>query len=322
MPMRRRDFISYVGGTVATWPLVASAQRKAMPVIGILDPDVTFIFDAFVEGMRDLGYDEGRNIAYVRKVAQGRPESIPSLAIELVNLKVDVIVTVATQFVLAARQATTSIPIVYLAAGDPVAAGLVSSLSKPGGNVTGLSWFVDELSAKRVELLHDLIPNLRDVAVFYDPGTPPAALEATEQAGGRLGLELRATPLPSAESYESAFREAAAAHVDAVDVLASPFFNANRERFAELAGKYRLPAIYETGEYVRSGCLMAYGPVFTDMARRGATYVDRILRGAKPGDLPIERPTKFELVINLKAANALGLSIPLSILARADEVIE
>jgi putative ABC transport system substrate-binding protein len=319
--MRRREFIALVGGTAAG-PLAARAQQKAMPVIGILDPGVTFIFDAFVQGMRDLGYVEGRNIAYVRKVTQGRPDSIPSLAIDLVNIKVDVIVTVATAPVRAAQQATASIPIVFLALGDAISTGIVSNLPRPGGNVTGLSFLNDELSAKRLELLRDIIPNLKNIAVFYDPGTSRTFLDATEQAGRRLGLQLVATPLPDVDSYEPAFQRAGAAHVDAVDVLASAFFNANRSQFAELAGKYRLPAIYETGEYARSGCLMAYGPVFTEMARRGATYVDKILKGAKPGDLPVEQPTKFELVINLKAANGLGLDVPASLLARADELIE
>ena len=318
--MRRREFVWACAAASGTWPFAALAQ-KPMPVIGILDPDVTFIFDAFVEGMRDLGYVEGQNITYQRKVAQGKPETMPSLAIELVKLKVDVIVTVATQWVRAARQATSSIPIVSLATPDPVSAGLVDSLSKPGGNITGLSWFVSELSEKRVELLHELIPNLRDVAVFYEPRAP-TSLEPTEQTRRRLGLQLRVTALPSVDSFEPAFLDAANAHVDAVDVLASPFFNANRSLLAELAAKYRLPAIYETGEYVRSGCLITYGPVFTDMGRRGATYVDKILKGAKPGDLPIERSTKFELAINLKAARALGLSVPPSILARADDLIE
>jgi putative ABC transport system substrate-binding protein len=318
--VRRRDFIWAVAAASGSWPCLAHAE-KPIPVVGILDPDVTFIFDAFVAGMRDLGYVEGQNIAYVRKVAQGKPQSVAVLAAELVDLKVDVIVTVASQWVRAARQATSTIPIVFLAAPDPVSTGLVSSLSKPGGNVTGISWFVSELAEKRVELLHDLIPNLRDVAVFYDPRVS-TSLDATEQTGRRLGLKLQATALPSVESFEPAFRDAAAAHVDAVDVLASPFFNANRSLLGELAAKYRLPAIYETGEYVRSGCLIAYGPVFTDMARRGAAYVDRILKGEKPGDLPIERPTKFELAINLKAARALGLAIPASILARADELVE
>ncbi|MFI4997794.1 MAG: ABC transporter substrate-binding protein [Hyphomicrobiales bacterium] len=196
------------------------------------------------------------------------------------------------------------------------------SLLQLGDYITGESWLNDELSAKRLDLLREIIPNIRDVAVFYDPDSQRTALEATERAGRRLGLQLQAMPLPNVDSYEPAFQKAGAGHVDAVDVLASPFFNANRSRFAELAAKYRLPAIYETGEYARSGCLMAYGPIFTDMARRGATYVDKILKGAKPGDLPVEQPTKFELAINLKAANALGLVVPSSLLARADELIE
>jgi putative tryptophan/tyrosine transport system substrate-binding protein len=320
--LRRRDVIAMLGGAAAAWPLAARAQQSPMPVIGILDPGVVFMFDAFVQGMHDLGYVEGQNISYVRKLAQGQPESIPSLAIELVSLKVDVIVTVATSPIRALQHATTSIPIVFLALGDAVGDGIVSKLARPGGNITGLSWLNDELSAKRLEILRQTIPNIRSVAVFYDPGTSRGSLEATEQSGRTLGLQLQATPLAGVEAYEAAFQQAVAARVDAVDVLASPFFNAHRERFAELAAKYRLPAIYETGEYVRSGCLMAYGPNFLDMGRRGATYVDKILKGANPGDLPVEQPTKFEFVVNLKAAKALGLTIPQSLLARADEVSE
>jgi putative ABC transport system substrate-binding protein len=319
--VRRRDFDWGATAASGAWPLAAHAQKR-MPVIGILDPDVTFIFDAFVEGMRDLGYVEGQTITYVRKAAQGKPQSIPALAAELVDLKVDVIVTAATAPVRAARQATTSIPIVFVALGDAISNGVVSNLSRPGGNLTGLSFLNDELSAKRLELLREAIPNLKSVAVFYDPGSSRSFLEATEQAGLKLGIRLEAMPLPDVGSYEAAFQKAEAAHVDAIDVLASAFFNANRKLLAQLARKYRLPAIYETGEYVRSGGLMAYGPLFTEMARRGAFYVDRILKGAKPGELPIEQPTKFELVVNAGAAKALGLTIPPSILARADEVVE
>jgi putative ABC transport system substrate-binding protein len=319
--MRRREFIGLLGGAAAAWPLATAAQPKPMPVIGILDPDVGFIFDAFVEGMRDLGYVEGQNITYVRKVVQGRPDSIPSLAAELVDLKVDVIVTASPPPIRAAGRATTSIPIVFLATGDPISAGLVNSLSHPGGNITGLSFLDDDLSAKRLDLLRELIPNLRDVAVFYHlvAGT---SLAATMQAGQKLGLQLHRWDLPSVDSFEPAFQEAASAHVDAVDVLAYPFFNANRQRLGELAAKYRLPAIYESADYVRSGCLMGYGPIFTDMARRGAAFVDKILKGAKPNDLPVEITTKFELSINLKAANALGLVVPATLLARADFLIE
>jgi putative tryptophan/tyrosine transport system substrate-binding protein len=321
--LRRREFVTLASAAVI-WPLAFSAQAKPTPVIGILNPDVGlgFIFDAFVEGMRDLGYVDGKNISYVRKEVQGRPDSIPSLAAELVGLKVDVIVTVAPPPTRAVGRATTSIPVVFLAAGDPVSAGLVSSLAHPGGNITGLSFLNDDLSVKRLDLLRDLIPNIRDVAVFDYQSQGSTSLTATEQAGKRLGLQLRRWQLPSVDSFEAAFQGAAAAHVDAVDVLADPYFNANRERLGQLAAKYRLPAIYESADYVRSGCLMGYGPVFTDMARRGASFVDKILKGAKPSDLPIEITTKFELSINLKAANSLGLTVPMTLLARADLVIE
>jgi putative ABC transport system substrate-binding protein len=299
-----------------------SAQQPAIPVIGILDPGVGHIFDAFAQGMHDLGYVEGQNITYVRRSAEGKAELVPPLAIELVNLKVDVIVTIATLPVRSVRQATTTIPIVFLALGDALGGGFVSNLARPGGNLTGQSFLNSELSAKRLEILRDAIPSIRSVAVFYDPNTTRSFLEATEETGRRLGLQLQAVPLPGIDAFELAFQQAAAARVDAVDVLASAFFMANRVRFAELAAKYRLPAIYEAGEYVRSGCLMAYGPSLSDMGRRGATYVDKILKGTKPGDLPVEQPTKFELVVNLKAAKSLGLTIPESFLVRADEVIE
>ena len=322
--MRRREFVALASAAVIC-PLAFSAQAKPTPVIGILNPDVGlgFVFDAFVEGMRDLGYVDGKNITYVRKDAQERPDSIPSLAAELVELKVDVIVTVAPPPTRAVERATTSIPVVFLAAGDPVSAGLVSSLAHPGGNITGLSFLDDDLSAKRLDFLREMIPNLRDVAVFYGPGTrTPTALAATEQAAQRLGLQLQVKQLPSVDAFEPAFQDAASAHVDAVDVLAYPFFNANRERLGQLAAKYRLPAIYKSADYVRSGCLMGYGPVFTNMARRGASFVDKILKGTKPSDLPVEITTKFELSINLKAANSLGLTVSMTLLARADLVIE
>lgn len=322
--MRRREFVALASAAVIC-PLAFSAQAKPTPVIGILNPDVGlgFVFDAFVEGMRDLGYVDGKNITYVRKDAQERPNSIPSLAAELVELKVDVIVTVAPPPTRAVERATTSIPVVFLAAGDPVSAGLVSSLAHPGGNITGLSFLDDDLSAKRLDFLREMIPNLRDVAVFYGPGTrTPTALAATEQAAQRLGLQLQVKQLPSVDAFEPAFQDAASAHVDAVDVLAYPFFNANRERLGQLAAKYRLPAIYKSADYVRSGCLMGYGPVFTNMARRGASFVDKILKGTKPSDLPVEITTKFELSINLKAANSLGLTVSMTLLARADLVIE
>jgi putative ABC transport system substrate-binding protein len=319
--MNRRDTVIALAALAAA-PLPVRGQQKAMPVIGILDPGVTFIFDAFVQGMRDLGYVEGQNIAYARRFSKGRPESNQALANELVGLNVDVIVTVAAGPVRAVRQATTTIPTVFLVHGDPVRDGVIGSLSRPGGNVTGLSFLNDELSAKRLEILRDTLPEIRSVAVFYDPTTIRSFLEATERAGRTLGLPLQVMSLPGVDAYEPAFKMAATARVGALDILASANFNANRGLLVELAQKYRLPAIYETGEYVRSGGLMAYGPDFSYMGRRGATYVDKILKRAKPGDLPVEQPTKFEFVVNLKTAKAIGLTIPQSVLLRADEVIQ
>jgi putative tryptophan/tyrosine transport system substrate-binding protein len=239
---------------------------------------------------------------------------------DLVDLKVDVIVTVSPPLIDAARRATTSIPIVFLVTGNPVSVGQVDSLAHPGGNVTGLSMLNDDLSTKRVELLREMVPNLKDISVFhyYEGG----AWQATEQAAQRLGLRLHPAQLRTLDSFEPAFQEAAAAHVEAVDVLSAPFFYANRERLVQLAAKYWLPAIYDSADFVRSGGLMSGGVVFADMGRRGASFVDKILKGANPGDLPVEQPTKFELAINLKAADALGINVPPTLLARTEVVIE
>ena len=311
-------------GGAAALPLAASAQQKPTPVIGILNaaPHAAAIYDGFVQGMRDLGYVEGRTVAYVRR-ASPDPDAMLALATELVEARVDVIVTAGPPAIRACQRATASIPIVFLAMGDPVSAGMVASLAHPGGNLTGLSFDNDDLSGKRLDLLRQMVPNLEEVAVFYAGShQSKSTLAATEQTAQKLGLKLQKWALPTVETIEPAFEAAAAAHVDAVDVLAHPFFNENRERLAELAAKYRLPAIYELAEYVRSGCLMGYGPVFADMGRRGAALVDKILHGANPGDLPVEVATKFALTINLKAAKALGLDVPPSLLAGADEVIE
>jgi putative ABC transport system substrate-binding protein len=319
--MRRRAFMGLIGGAAA-WPLAAGAQQKPMPVVGILDPDVTYIFDAFVEGMRDLGYVEGRNIVYVRKVLHGNFAVLPALAAELVDHKVDVVVTVSPPLIHAVERTSSTIPIVFLASPDPVLAGFVISFAHPGGNITGLSFVDEELAAKRLDLLRELVPNLRDVAVFCWGDPKGQGLASAEQAGQALSLQLHRWELANVDAFEPAFREAAAAKMDGAYALSYPFFNANRERFAELAARYRLPAVYESADYVRSGCLMGYGPVFTDMGRRGAYFVDRILKGDKPGDPPVEVTTKFELSINLKAADALGLAVPPTLLAGADEVIE
>jgi putative ABC transport system substrate-binding protein len=321
--MRRRAFLGIMGG-VAAWPLAAAAQEKPSSVIGVLNaaPGAPAIYDGFVQGMRDLGYVEGRTVAYVRR-ASSDPGAMPELAAELVEAGADVLVTAGPPGIRACQRATASIPIVFLAMGDPVSAGMVASLAHPGGNLTGLSFDNDDLSGKRLDLLRQMVPKLAEVGVFTAGAQQSrSTLAATEQTAKKLDLKLQWWALTTVEDFEPAFAAAAGAHVGAVDVLAHPFFNQNRARLAELAAKYRLPAIYESGEYVRAGCLMGYGPVFADMGRRGATFVDKILRGANPGDLPVEVTTKFELSINLKTAKALGLDPPPALLAAAEEVIE
>src|SRR4029077_9034521 len=240
----------------------------------------------------------------------------PELAAELVALRVDIIARVATLPVRAAKSATSTIPIVFLL-GDAVTTGIVGNLSRPGGNLTGVSFLNDELSSKRLELLRDVMPSLQSVAVFHDPNTTRKFLEVTEDTGRRLGLKLQVFALTGVDTFEQAFAAVAAQRLEAVDVLSSAFFNANRDRFAELALKYRLPAIYESGEYVRSGCLLSYGPNLVNLFKQAATYADKIIKGAKPGDLPVEQPTKFEMLVNLKTAKAIGLKLSDSFLLRA-----
>jgi putative ABC transport system substrate-binding protein len=321
--MRRREFLTLLG-SVAAGPLAATAETRS-PVVGILDPDVPWDFDAFIEGMRDLGYVEGRNIVYARTSVQGNNDAVPALVAQLVDLKAEVIVTVAPYYVRATQRAAPSVPIVFLAAGDPVSAGIVDSLAHPGGRTTGLSFADDDLSTKRLDLLRQMVPHLRNVAVFYAASSRKnTAYEKTERTARALGLEVRGWAIAKPDELEAAFQDVVGAQFQAIDVLAAPFFNvkANRELLTQLAEKYRLPAIYESVEYVRAGGLMGYGPVFVDMARRGATFVDKILKGADAGDIPVEITTKFSLSINLKAASTLGLAVPPALLAAADEVIE
>jgi putative ABC transport system substrate-binding protein len=280
------------------------------------------MFESFIEGMRDLGYVGRRNIAFVRR-ASPDPDAMPALAAELVNAGVEVLVTAGPPAVRACQRATANIPIVFLAVGNPVSAGMVASLAHPGGNLTGLSFDNDFLSGKRLDLLRQMVPGLKKVAAFSaGVHQSKSSIAATEQTAQKLGIELLWWPLAAVEAFEPAFADAANARVEGVDVLAHPFFNDHRARLGELAAKYRLPAIYESSEYVRSGCLMAYGPIFADMGRRGAALVDQILRGAWPGDIPVEITTRFQLSINLRAAKALGIVIPNTLLAAADEVIE
>ena len=272
--------------------------------------------------MDDLGYVEGRSVSYIYRSAAGRAESVPRLASELVALKPDAIVTASALPVRAVKEATSTIPIVFATIADAITAGAVNNLAHPGANVTGFSFLNTELSAKRLELLVEALPNIRRVAVLRDLNTPHEWAEATEEAGHRLGLALQLLEVAGPGTYEAAFEAAVTARADALDILASAFFNSHKARLVELAAKYRLPTMYEHDDFVGTGGLIAYGPNIPDLFRRAAVYVDRILKGAKPGDLPVEQPTRFTLIINVKTANALGLTLPPTLLARADEVIE
>jgi putative ABC transport system substrate-binding protein len=274
--------------------------------------------------LRDLGYVEGRNVAVEYRDAEGRYDRLPALAVDLVVLKVDVIVVTNTPAAVAAKQATTTIPIVMTLVSDPVGSGLVVNLARPGGNVTGLSFMHPELSRKRLELLKEVIPKVAQVAVLSNPSNPntPPLLRETEAAARALSLQLQIVEVRDSAALDSAFSAMTKAHVGALVVMPDSVFFDQRKRIVDLAAKSRLPAMYSWREPVDAGGLMAYGASGPDIFRRAAEYIDKILKGAKAADLPIEQPTKFELVINLKTAQALGLTIPQSLLVRADEIIQ
>jgi ABC-type uncharacterized transport system substrate-binding protein len=325
--MRRREFITLLGGAAA-WPLAARAQQAGRrPTVGFLGATTPSAdgqrFAAFVQRLRELGWIEGRNVAIEVRWAQGLSERLAEIAAELVRLKVDVILTHTTPAVLAAKQATSLIPIVFATSGDPVGTGVVASLARPGGNVTGLSSQATDTVGKRLELLREVVPSLRRLAILANVGNPASVLQMREAqaAASTLGLIVEAAEIRRAEDIGSAF-EALKGRTDALNVVPDPLVNANRVRINTLALGARLPTMHNFREYVESAGLMSYGPNRSDAFRRAADLVDKILRGAKPGDIPVEQPTKFDLVINLTTAKALGLEVPPTLLARADEVIE
>jgi putative ABC transport system substrate-binding protein len=325
--MRRREFITMFGGAAA-WPLAARAQQPAkLPTIGFLGPNTSSLdsarVGAFVQRLRELGRIEGRNVAIEYRWAEGRTERLSEFAAEFVRLKVDVIVTSATPPVVAAKQATSVIPIVFAAVGDPVGTGLVTSLARPGGNVTGLSLQATDLAGKRLELLREVVPDLRRLAVMANVSAPPAVLEIAEvQTTARaLGLEVVASEIRRPEDIAPAF-ESFKGRAEALYVCNDPLVTTNRIRINTLALGMGLPTMYNVREFVGAGGLMSYGPNFLDLYRRAAEFVDMILRGAKPAEIPVEQATKFDLVINLTTAKVLGLTIPESFLLRTDEVIE
>jgi putative tryptophan/tyrosine transport system substrate-binding protein len=326
----RRVFIRTLAGGLVAVPLAASAQQAAKVArIGYLGADraaVPHLHEAFRQGLRDLGYVEGRTLVIEYRDAEGKLDRLPALASELVALKVDAIVASGTLAALAAKQATRTLPIVFAAAADPVTSGLVTSLAQPGGNVTGLSLLAPELVGKCLELLTQAVPGVSRIAVLWQPGgqgerTEQDMLKAADVTARALGVRLQVVEARGPKDFDRAFSRMTRVRAGALTVLPSGMFNNERRRLVDLAGKNRLLAVYPLREYVDAGGLMAYGPDLADLSRRAATYVDKILKGTKPADLPVEQPTKFELVINLKTAKALGLTIPQSVLGRADEVI-
>ena len=326
--MKRREFITLLGGAAASLPLVLRAQQPAkLPTVGFLGAGTPSTYSqwvaAFMQQLRERGWIEGRNIAIELRWAEGKNEGYADIAAEFVRLNVDVIVTTGTAAVVAAKQATSVIPIVFTSAGDPVATGLVASLARPGGNVTGLSNQLPDLAGKRLELLREIIPGLHRLAILTNVGNPIGALEMGEvQAAARtLGLEIIPLEIRRAEDIGLAF-EALKDRADALYVVAEPLLSSNHVRISTLALGARLPTLLGIRDYVEAGGLVSYGPNTPDLFRRAADLVDKILRGAKPKDIPVEQPAKFDLVINLTTAKALGLTIPPTLLARADEVIE
>ena len=325
--MNRRAFITLLGGAAA-WPLVARAQHPGkVPIVGFLGAatlSTTSLWSAaFVQRLRELGWIEGRTIAIEYRWAEGRTERFTEIAAEFVRLKVDIIVTHSTPPVVAAKQATSLIPIVFANAGDPVGNGLVASLARPGGNITGLSIQGTDTAGKRLDLLREVVPGLRRLAIMANVGNPAGVLEMEEiQAKARaLGLEVTALEIRRGEDITPAF-EPLKSGADALYISPDALINTNRTRINTLALGARVPTMSSIREYVAAGTLMSYGANLPDLWRRAAELVDKILRGAKPADIPVEQPTKFDLVINITTAKALGLAIPESFLLRADEVIE
>jgi len=325
----RRDFLIAAAALLAA-PLAAEAQQAKVARIGVLAGNRAagpHTLEAFLQGLRDLGYVEGRNVVIEYRDAEGKPERIPALAAELLALKVDIVFAPSTPAALATKQATRTVPIVFAGPADPVTDGLVTSLARPGGNVTGLSNLSTELVGKRLEQLKQAAPEVSRVAVLWHQGgsdgrTEKDMLKAAEVAARSLGVQLQLVETRGPADFDRAFSEMTKARAGALTVLPIAIFSFHRRRLVGLAATYRLPAAYPAREYVDAGGLMSYGANLADLHQRAATYVDRILKGAKPGDLPVEQPTKFELVINLKTAKDLGLTIPQSVLTRADEVIQ
>ncbi|MGC2413721.1 MAG: ABC transporter substrate-binding protein [Stellaceae bacterium] len=325
--MRRRDLVASLAATAATWPSAARAQQKAMPVLGYLgtsSPDAAApSVAALRQGLSETGFLEGRNLAIEYRWAEGRYDRFPALAADLVDRRVDVIAAGGVAGIQAAKNATSTIPIVF-SAGDPIGDGLVTSLARPGGNLTGVSLLVAELMPKRLELLSELVPQARVIALLINQNASNAEkiIGGVEAAARSKGVQLAVLRASNERAIDAAFATLVQLHAEALTVGGDPFFDSRREQIVALASRYGVPAIYAWRFFAASGGLISYGPSLTAAVRQVGIYAGRILQGAKPADLPVQQPTTFELVVNLKTAKALGLAVPQSLLARADEVIE
>ena len=325
--MQRREFITLLGTAVA-WPLAAHAQQPGKVYrIGFLwDSPDAFVdaLEAFRQGLHELGYVEGQTITIEYRWAEGKPERMRELAEELVRLKVDVNMAPSAIYTAAAQRATSTIPIIFMSHADPLGSSHVADLARPGGNITGLSLMMTETNVKGLNLFKEAVPGISRVAVIFDPATPShgPGLKAVKVAGSTLGLQVQSVAVRSATEYDSAFAAIVRERADAILVLSTPLFIAGAKRLAELCLAHKLPSLFGPKHHVQEGGLMSYSPDRADLWRRGAVYVDKVLRGIDPADLPVQQPTKFDLVINLKTAKLIGLTIPPTLLGRADEVIE
>ena len=325
--MLRREFIKLLGGAMAVWPVALHAQPK-IPRVGFMGNSTAELeanlVNSFREGLREHGYQEGRNIVIEYRWADGKYERFPALVAELIAAKVNVIVTAGTPASLAVKKATTTVPLVMVAVGDPVGTGLVSSLARPGGNLTGLSSIAPDLEGKRLDLLREVVPTLSHVAVFFNSLNPfhVVSMRQAHVAARTLGIKLQQHDIRKSEDLDGAFAAIRTERPDALLILADRVFLHNRQRMMDFTEEQRLPNVNAYKELVEAGGLMSYGPSYEDMHKRAAIYVDKILKGAKPADLPIEQPSKFTFIVNLKAAKTLGVTVPPSLLTLADKVIE
>jgi putative ABC transport system substrate-binding protein len=327
--MKRREFIMLAGGAAVSWPLAARAQQMKVRRLGVLSQGSisnhpTPSFRAFLEALRDAGWTEGQNLTIEWRFSEGGPELLPRLANELIGLQVELIVASPTRPTLVAKQATATIPIVFAQVADPIGAGIVTNLARPEANITGMSSLATDKGGKRLALLKEMLPRASRVAVLWNKPSQGAALifREFESAGKILGLELKDVGISQAAELERAFEEVVEARSAAIAVIDDPVILGYKDQIHWLAAARRLPLFSQSSEFAAGGGLMSYGPNLPDLYRHAAIYVDRILRGAKPSELPVEQPTKFELIINLKTAKTLGIEVPVALLARADEVIE